>query len=407
MYRAIQERRGEVRNLGLTTALDDYRKLLEAVPKGETQEKLVEFFRHVFESGIRDVAAERMLRQQQLILMQCATSAMSSHPRTYINEEHLRAGRDFIVGTVQYLPIKPRVDGIKYRRTLELILSFYKTPPQGDEAKIELINEAYRLYCTIDASTNDLDPEHELVRCLIYLAFPSNKGDRLAYDHATEMLNQVELIKSKPYTEREYRYVQCWAARRIQEFSAARAIADSAIEKWPEDPRFFHGRLLNSIAEYQATQTGKENQILLQQAIDDARKAIELYGADPLVNKELIAVTYNTLAYVLALTALVNQDNPEYAVACVLRAREALDNLKALKNRNDWSPNHPEYFHTEAYVEYQEYLAHLRDWPSQKLIEKLQNARRALGGALNLDPTRALNQNLKEEIENALLSFGY
>src|SRR6266498_2780637 len=134
MYKAIQERRTEVRNLGLTTALDNYKTLLKAKPKDESQEKLVEFFRYVFKREIRDVAAEKMLRQQQLVLMQCATSAMSSNPRTYVREEHLRAGRDFIVGTVQYLPIKPRVDAIKYQRILGLILRFYKTPPQGDEA---------------------------------------------------------------------------------------------------------------------------------------------------------------------------------------------------------------------------------------------------------------------------------
>ena len=57
---------------------------------------------------------------------------------------------------------------------------------------------------------------------------------------------------------------------------------------------------------------------------------------------------HNNLAYYLSF-------EPIDAAYDVTAARVHLDCLKTILDRRDWSPSHPEYFHTEAHVEYHEF----------------------------------------------------
>jgi hypothetical protein len=60
---------------------------------------------------------------------------------------------------------------------------------------------------------------------------------------------------------------------------------------------------------------------LLSEALDDIRKAIDLYRSDERANRELITASYNTFAYMLALKASVNGRNLAFAVDYVTEAR--------------------------------------------------------------------------------------
>src|SRR5204863_10159809 len=137
----------------------------------------------------------------------------------------------------------------KYKEIVSLILNYFKTPPQGDEAKIELMNKAYGQYLDQEAVTTDLEAEHELTRCLLYLTLADIEGDQKAFHHATAMLNEPSVLAEVPDSEAEFRYIACWSARRLKNFSAATEQATTGIEKWPDDPRFYHGRSLSKLAE--------------------------------------------------------------------------------------------------------------------------------------------------------------
>lgn len=399
MYGPIKERRNEVRNLGLTKALDTYQHVLEAPIRDKTQKRFMEFFQLVNESQIRDLARERMLEKQRLIFMQSMTTAMWSASRNFA-ESHLREGRDTIVGTVQYLPLKPRIDNSLYSDILRLILNYYKTPPRGGKEKVETIDQAYRMYFGIDAKTENLDPEHEMVRCLLYLAFPSQKGDKRAYDHGVEMLKLRKVIDQKPYTEREYLYILAWAARRLKNFRKADEIATGAINQWSNDARFYHGRSLNKLAWWEANPK-EAPRGLLETAIDDAIEAIRLYSTSSEENRELIAVNYNNIAYLYTLSTFEENISLQAAIECLSHARKALLNLKSLVKRDDWIPNHPEYFHTEALLEYQEFLFNRNSYTPKALIDKLQNARTQIIKACELNDLQ-LYSDLRHTIENVL-----
>ena len=140
----IEQRSTEIRNLAMTQTLSRYEELKRAKPEGASQEKLMKFFCRVFEDQqLTDVATQEKLEKEKLIFLQSVTAKMWARSRESTLKQHLRAGRDSITGTVQYLPLNPKVESAKYREIVALVLAYYKTPPQRDEAKIEVIDQAY------------------------------------------------------------------------------------------------------------------------------------------------------------------------------------------------------------------------------------------------------------------------
>ena len=82
------------------------------------------------------------------------------------------------------------------------------------------------------------------------------------------------------------------------------------------------------------------------------------------------------------------------------KARLYLDALKEHMPREKWRPYHPEYFHTEAFVEHAEYKALCRSasaTPEQRQL-KLCHALREIDKAYALFPQSEEYQSLREEL---------
>ena len=87
-------------------------------------------------------------------------------------------------------------------------------------------------------------------------------------------------------------------------------------------------------------------------------------------------------------------------------ARQALNELKGWTRKDSWIPVYPEYFHTEAFLEYQEYLlGKLTNLKRESLKSKLEHAYREISAAVELFPTKETYNKLKELIELELATF--
>jgi hypothetical protein len=180
------------------------------------------------------------------------------------------------------------------------------------------------------------------------------------------------------HADREYQYIAGWAARRARKYHVANAILGVAIERYTDDPRFFHGRSLNTYSWLKDSSARRRCPYTLKRAIVDGERAVELYEAsgDP-TYEELTAACYNNLAYFYSV-------GDATSMAAAAPAREALLKLKALVPSNLWNPKYPEYFHTEACVEYCEAMEAKQRSDVSSQSSKLAWARSAIEAAIRL-----------------------
>jgi hypothetical protein len=425
----IQKARAEVQNLGLINTLSDYETLRSAKPQSKSQKEYLQYFKEAFNSPLTRNARMKMERLQRWILVKSEftnsfTEALGVG-KSGFDHSALRAG-DLVTGWGQYLPSKPKLTSAKYTQILRSILTFYRDP-----TKFGCIEDAYKRYVEFDTETRNINLEHELLRCFLYLALPrtvsmspdqavSASGDQRAYSHAEEVMKGTQLLDRKEWDEsptlikQEYRYVQCWAARRTEKFSEAVELAKQGTEHDPLDPRFFHGLCLSIYSWLK--KRPEETTPTLDEAILAARTAIQLYvkTARNDDNDEVIAANYNNLAYFLAWRVEMYQvESPDLREVFKLKtqesldgARDALDHLKDLIHKEDWEDTrHPEFFHTEAYLEYQEFTVAFSEGELDTAESKLNNAKREIDLSIRLFPEGpALDEYraLRERIERGL-----
>lgn len=428
----LERRRLKIQNLGLINTLDSYNRLVRKRPSGRFKD-YSELFNRLYENEqIRGIATRRMQDQQWLMLTQSEFASLVSDVGLR-KEPFLRANRDVITGTVQYLPTRPRVKDPTYKHILQLVVRYFKTPPQGDQNKEELFYDAFTEFLKIDNRLDGRNLEHELMRCMLYMAIPrvpedppkeadeNEKGDKRkegdkreeitgdmkALAHAESMLRERDLLEKEPWLESEFAYVICWAARRNRRYAVAGHWADRSISKWPGDPRFYHGRALNTYAWLNDERQSGNCSRTLEDAIRDAQDAVRLYQKELEDNRELVGANYNNLAYFWAQLYQQKPPSDRAAADAIAEARRALGQLIETIKESDWVPNHPEYLQTKAYVEFYEYT-YMRSQhePAHKLAEKLSQAKENIDNALKLFMTttrpttyRTLRRNINAALK--------
>jgi hypothetical protein len=435
----IQRARMQIQNLGLINTLHDYERLRDARPASASQKQYLEFFRKTFSSPLALQARKKMKRLEQWILVKSefANSFTETLGITQPGFDHssLRSPEDFVTGSGQYLPTKPKLSGGSYKEILQSILSFYRDP-----ANVAQVESAYKRYVELDTENKDIDSEidfeHELIRCFLYLALPRNKqntdssppssGDQKAYSHAKSLMEAKSLKESEQLIDptdwenaseaikQEFRYVQCWAARRTGHFRRAVALAKEGIKKEPNDPRFFHGLCL-AIYSW-LMKKPNDSPPRLEEAIEATQTAISLYQTHPTGNEndDVLAANYNNLAYFLAWSVELTQETAAVSRDvlaqqnrdALAKAREALEGLKRLVDKSTWErTKHPEYFHTEAYLEYMEFTVASLTGDLAVGLRKLENANKEIEIALRLlaeGPTKINYRALRDRIQRGL-----
>jgi hypothetical protein len=416
-------RRTHIPNLGLcATVIDaasEYQRLLSSDLSGPGS-VYIELFREACDSGIKEVALESMQRKlrwakEGVDNLSIGTNIMQMQDRRSMRTT-LRTPRDRITGIDQILPIKPRLQSKKYRTILKAVINYYKSPVS--DASYEALTNAYEDYLKLSPKLEEQDPEHSLVKCYLLLAFTAkNRDEEKAYNYLKVLLNSA---RDGSWLKRETRYVLCWAARRLGKFEEANECGKAAlaIGEWRYDARFYHGLALNiySWLSWRNQESPCPYQIV--DAISYARAAVDNYQRElreeKLDNEDVIAANYNNLAYFLTLNVSDMNTHTEgerltleQGRQRLTRARIYLTKLKELIVKDRWAPDHPEYFHTEAFLEYQECLMDLFGKKDKAyMLAKLAHAEREINKALELYPKGWKYQTLKEQIEKAKDDIG-
>jgi hypothetical protein len=144
----------------------------------------------------------------------------------------------------------------------------------------------------------------------------------------------------------------------------------------------------------------------LVNAIQDAEKAIELYARHGERDRDLIGANYNNLAYFWSCEFDAAPSSPN-AETNIRSSLETLHRLEETVSRDIWIPKHPEYFHTAAYVYFQEYtFMKSRGNNESDLVSKLLAAKENIDSALRLfqmttrpSAYRSLKKSINRELK--------
>jgi hypothetical protein len=395
----IQRKKQQIQNLGLVNTVTDYAPLLEA-GYSKNYKQYYKLFKRIFKSHIKDIAMAQMKQRQEWILARTqATNLFKegidlglSKPSVHI----LRASKDKITGVDQYLPTKPKLLSERYAEIAASILDYYKDPSQ-----LNVLEEAYLTFMEVAPPLGSIDWEAELVRCYLYLAFGRSEEENKPYNLAARSLERAVSYGDEEVA-REFLYVLCWAARRVGKFAEAVNVATRGIEKWPEDPRFYHGRCLAIYSWLIDDDQRTACPYGVDDAIQDAQSAIDRYKAGDGQNQDVIAANYNNLAFFYAMKVTLGILDIDESWKCLESARDALLTLRKCIDKDQWKPQHPEFYHTEAFLEFQEFTVGFSGGKSKAYLnQKLSQAKQEIDKAIALYPNGPSYQELLEKIEKA------
>jgi hypothetical protein len=296
--------------------------------------------------------------------------------------------QDAVRGIYQYLPTQPRFNSPLYKKVIDLVLQRFRNP-----YKKELVEKIYEEFHSLDPELAKKDDEYDVLCCYIYLIFPY-EGPR-TYEEIKEKLISKNGKHQKDHIWQECLYVLCWSARRFGFFSEAEDFANEGIKKFPADPRFHHGWALSVFARRLKDQSATHS---LDQAVTVSERALDLYKSE--ANREQVAVCHNNTAYMLAYEVRYGASADQNQVLEKLaRAREHIESLKEILKKNEWTPDHPQFFHTAAFVAHQVVQKKFQDMSQAEIKATLLSAKDDIRQALNLFDCE-LYEQLKKELDN-------
>jgi hypothetical protein len=386
----LRGRRPEIENLGLLARIQTYKQLAEKRP---TQKQLLpyfEFFKELHDNAqLGDQALERMFTLQRLVVVRSQFAAMV--PRALQEQEARQEDSGWVGGTIssasQRLPIRPNLSDERCKSIISIITACYRTPLSHREKRIELFDAAYKSFLELDALHTENTEEHELVRCMLYLAMPTREGIDKAYELLVKQLLHSD--------SGELKYVFIWAARLAKHFLDGDEVGKRAQLQYPTDPRFPHGRLLNMFEWLREQQSSCP--YTLSDVVQQTELALSLYQNQADTLKEELGVIHNDLAYLRSF-------DPQSGVYDLTIAEENLFRLKNAIPKGEWDPFYPEYFHTEAHLRFEQFNAKVskedRPETSDILKELIESARENIDAAIKLNNKPSYAQ-LKRDIKEA------
>lgn len=385
-------RRLEMENLGLLAGIQDYAEFREARPTGSEQQRIIRIFNQLLDHNYSVSASEKISELRWLITTRSRfATALGSAGRGTVG--FLRERSDPVSVAAQYLPLQFSWKVARYKRIWDELFRVFLTPAPGGGPKQRMLNDIYEQFLRIDADLRTIECEHELMRSLLYLSMSELVSDRQAMAHALSMRRRC------PGAESEFTYVALWAGRRARRYLKTAHIADAAVRKWPADARFIHGRALNTFAWRTDARGPEPGHLQLASAIADAERASAMYlivGDE--ISKQLAAANYNNVAYWCSLL----RDDEAFDLE---RGRRALEQLKVLLPRKEWEPLFPEYFHTEAFLEFREAEAALKADDLERARQKAERGLEQIREACRLDPPDAEYRDLRDDLQSLVNSL--
>lgn len=332
---------------------------------------------------------------------------------------NLSKGCDSVEGSYQHLPIFlsfPIESGV-YREHMNYLMLLI----------LDRKNEKHLLSSQLSALVKKMEGyplpmeeqvEMKLLKAFILMIMPSFDGelpsthiptnnssvnDYLAARWLAIIYNSNKLKhKDNPHLYSDLLYMLCWITRRIGEFGESISYANEGINLFPTDPRFYHGRFLACYSKYEELGNKSDNAVAdLYSMHEDLIIAQKLYRPfllenfkgfnSDLMELRLQETFYNSSCYLLTLIANehhIAKSNEKKINVILGDAREQLTNLKHLGTIVDWMP---EYYDTEAWLEYLESFYH------EDKVNKIQQAKIAIRKALSLSRSLSLTNKYQKK----------
>jgi hypothetical protein len=388
----LHRKQGQLHNLGLAERLEAYKKFLgEAdTSRRRTHQEYILFVEGVLNNQkARDGVLARMRDVQQLIVARSEFWRDAPGRFPFADFNGLADGRDLVTGATQSLPLRVEPKKQEYRNIARAL----ETAIIGRSLAPEKTLSVYDRFSAMEADLGELDPDHELIRCLLYLASPVRDGDERGLRLALAMRERF------PSSRKEFEYVALWAMRRLQRYHEADSLSRDLISSNSDDPRIYHGRLLNCFS-WGSQQSSKDlSPLLFREALTAGLTAIRLYEQRDPPDLEVLAALYNDVAYLKCSSRKPSR-------RALREAREYLARLKTIKPKSAWVDGFPEYFHTEAALELEEFRAARSDSAKQSALRaKLESAVEDIRIAIRLRPKRiyrALERRILDALNSSL-----
>jgi hypothetical protein len=334
----LEARREAIQNLGLLGSIETYGELLKARPKDPSHREYLSYFKQILETEkIGDLAIVRMKATLNLALAEARLEPQQELPDATVNTR----------SSSYFLPVPPRVPVGEYRAIVERIFS-YPTLADRIQAKT-LMMDALKEFDKLDRRTERTDANHELVRCVVYMAEREISSDPARCD-ANALQYAKKMAIEHPKLRAEFDCIATWSARRLEKYQEGHNVIKEALADFPEDARFHHGRSVNTIKWLSDEKQHRFCPLKITDALTDAERAYDLYSRNAREHGIPMAIQLNNIA----MLASENSENANFNLG---KARAKLDQLKRLLPESEWLPEFPAFFHTDANVKYEEFKA--------------------------------------------------
>ncbi|HTU43876.1 MAG TPA: hypothetical protein VMF91_02350 [Bryobacteraceae bacterium] len=369
----LEQRRESMQNMGLLSQIQKYEGLLGSKPKNARHEDYVDYFRKLMETeNLGDLALARMKTalslahtESQIVPVSNGVGSGMAKPRP--------------TSPSHFLPIQPRMIDERHQCIVDMIFEYPELEVRDRSAARNLLKQALDQFSELDRQLQRTDRYHELVRCLIYMTERETARDvRRGDENALQYARKMRLVH--PELRSEFLYVMVWTARRLRRYQESHNAAREAIEYFPEDARFYHGRSVNTMYWLEDEKQAPFCPMKREHALADAWRALDLYSREAADRTLVKAIQLNNIAWTHASSP---QELPQFDLRA---AREALTRLTELIPRSSWLPFYPGFFHTEAYIECEEYKRDRGRGGERSLLRaKLENADEALRQAMTVE----------------------
>lgn len=290
-------------------------------------------------------------------------------------------GSDRIRGTAHHLPLLLEFHSEPVKEACGLITHQLVYPKREINVETLMDIDLDSLKSGIASDHPDVIEEKILKAFILLLApkelFPNEDVNLIACNLVKKLYDNYEsasYFTSKPHLVANAHFFIGWALRRANDISQSIDRFKYAIEKFPDDPRFYHGLALSLYCNYY--ETNKEKQ-LLEEAIRLSEIALSKYVArETLVERKWVGALVNMIAYLHAVLHEAYASEGDGKTSHLSDARKSLNALK--EEEGDEYTKYPEYLHTEATIEFAEYQVLLNIYLNSKDIDLLDQARQKI-----------------------------
>jgi hypothetical protein len=342
-------------NYQLASNLEIFDKVLD-LSKNKKYDHYIGLYKTIKQSGAKKIAIEKLEVLKELLLLQ--SNFKNKVPDLFTSFEsfdYLREGRDDITLSLQYLPIETKLKNENYLLLREKINFFFQIPIKSQKDNLSVISEVISSFIELEKNLLEINIEHEIVRCLIYISFPLQESDEFAFSHAKKILHENVNRLNKEY-QIEFYYLLGWLARRIKKFDDAKNYLEIGKKYDKSDPRFYLGLGLNEYSNliHNKKNLNEKNLKSLKKINQYFKTALRLYKKIPAKNNYMILACYNDICFILLLITQ-NEESQEKALIEFKKAKYYFKKMVELQPISQWSPRYPEFYHTGAYLKYTEH----------------------------------------------------